>query len=68
MKQKFNAKKFAKDILAYREEENYTYVTACQEMKISTSILHRAESGLHVSLESFAIICNWMGKEVQNYF
>lgn len=70
MDQKFNSKKFAEDILAKREskEPHITYAVACKQMGISSSILHRAESGLPVSLESFAVICNWLGRKVQNYF
>jgi hypothetical protein len=70
MNQKFKAAEFAADILKKRESKtpHITYAKASAEMKISASILHRAESGLPVSLDSFAIICNWMGKKVQNYF
>jgi transcriptional regulator with XRE-family HTH domain len=68
LKQKFKAEVFAKDILAKRESESITYAKAAKALGFSQSILHRAESGLPVSLESFSIICNWLGKPVNIYF
>lgn len=64
----FKAVQLAKDILAKREKEGITYAVAEQQTGVYKSILHRAESGLPISLESLPKICNWLGKPVQNYF
>jgi transcriptional regulator with XRE-family HTH domain len=68
MNQKFNAKKFSEDILAKRLSKNMVYSQSLKEIGVNASVLHRAESGNAVSIEAFALICNWLGKKIQNYF
>lgn len=68
MKQKFNARRFAADILKKREKENISYDEAEKQTGVYRSVLHRAESALPVSLETFPKICDWLNKSVTEYF
>jgi transcriptional regulator with XRE-family HTH domain len=65
---KFNSKQLAKDILSKREKDNLTYAQAEKETGLYKSVIHRAESGLNVSLDALPVLCNWLGVQVQKYF
>ena len=64
---KFDAKRFAADILAKRQAENVSFVFLENNSTISRTAWHRAESGITVTVDSIIVICNWLGKPVQHY-
>lgn len=72
MKQKFNQKKLAADILAKRVKDNLTFrqLDKATELRgVSYSQIQRIETGqVMPAADTLAMVCNWLSKPVSNYF
>lgn len=64
----FNISLFSEDVKVRRFDERKSLRVAAKDAKVSFSTLSRIENGKIPDLETFGIVCEWLGENHSKYF
>lgn len=64
---KFNSKKFAEDVIAFREKNNLSQKLFQKNSGVSSNAIYRAEEKNLFEINKLIKLCSAIGKKIANY-